>query len=171
MDDVKEANNENNFTSDDVKTDKDIAKNDKDITSENVKNGIDKRLNNLKPITTLSKEEAAKRGRNGGIKSGETRRARKTAQELLKSILSKQMNDEQIEEILGTSSVLLGGDKSAYNVMMVKALQGAMSGDVKSQVFIRDTVGDAPVVKSEQKIEVSEQEKAIFDNISKRLLG
>ena len=43
----------------------------------------------LKPVRT--KEEAKVRGRNGGIKSGEVRRAKKTMRETAKALMSMEV--------------------------------------------------------------------------------
>lgn len=170
-DNVKTDNSENTFTSDNVNSTSD-TENDNEITNNNVKTGREKSIANLVPFTSEQSQEQAKiNGRLGGIKSGKVRRERKTARELLTDILVKSLTDEQIEEILGSASALLGDDKSAYNVMMVKALQGAMQGDVKSQMFIRDTVGDAPVNKQEVQATITDADKQLIDTVRQRLLS
>ena len=47
----------------------------------------------LKPVRTT--EEAKKRGRNGGIRSGEVRRAKKTMRETAKALLSMEVVGEK----------------------------------------------------------------------------
>lgn len=122
----------------------------KDVdSSNNINNNTRYNVNNLLPFNpkynnTLTTEEAQKRGSAGGKKSVEVRRQRKTAQELLKRILATELSDEQIEEILGNAGTLLNGDKSSYNVMLVRMLQQAMAGSEKAALLIRDTVGDKP---------------------------
>lgn len=134
-------NNNNNLDNTNLDN-KDIDSNN--ITNNNSNNTRIYNIQNLKPITTLSSEEAKKRGSSGGKKSVEVRRQRKTAQELLKRILATELSDEQIEEILGNAGSLLNGDKSSYNVMLVRMLQQAMAGSEKAALLIRDTVGDKP---------------------------
>lgn len=173
-DNVNTENNGNSFTKSNVK-DNETTANNEQITKDNVKTGREKSIetgtNNLIPLSERTKDEQKRIARQGGLKSGENRRKRKTAKQLLENILSQNLTDEQIEEILGNASALLDGDKSAYNVMMVKALQGAMGGDVKSQLFIRDTVGDAPVNKQELQATITDADKQLIDTVRNRLLS
>lgn len=133
----------------------------------------DKRLDNLRPIPINQRtlEEQKRICSMGGKKSGEVRRARKTASELLTKILTTNMTEEQIEEVLGGAKTLLNGDNTSYNVMLVKALQLAVSGDTKALSFIRDTVGDMPTTKTEVKAEISDADKQLLDTVKNRLLG
>ena len=81
---------------------------------------------NLIPSTKLSKEEARKRSSNGGKKSGEVRRARKTLREELLAMLST-------------------GD--IQNQMTLAILEKAKTGDTKAFEVVRDTIGEKPVDK------------------------
>lgn len=80
--------------------------------------------NNLKPVRT--KSEARKRGRLGGIKSGEKRAERKTLKEELLLLLSQ-------------------GDTQSK--MSLALIQKAMNGDTKAFEVIRDSIGEKPVDK------------------------
>lgn len=114
---------------------------------------------NLKPIRKgeLSKEEAKKRGSAGGKKSVEVRRAKKTMKEMLDYLLEKELPNKK-------------GEMVTYREAMLTAMvKKAIEGDVKASVFVRDTVGEAPVTKTEvtgkggsplvQKVFVSEKDK------------
>lgn len=141
---------------------------DTNLTSRQKLNEIG--TNNLIDITTRSTEEQKRICQLGGKKSGESRRKRKQAKELLAEILARSMTDEQIEEILGNAANLLGQDKSAYNVMNVKALQCAMAGDTKAMQFIRDTVGDKPVEQIQQTTNlITEADKKELEELKKAL--
>ena len=146
------------------------------LTSDNVNTNQNKKKDrpqnkNLVSLANRTMEERREIGRKGGLKNGERLRARKNARELLSDILAQNMTDTQIEEILGSASDLLGDNKTAYNVMMVKALQVAMTGDVKGLAFVRDTVGDAPVNKQETNVSITDSDKALIDTVRQRLLG
>ncbi len=84
---------------------------------------------NLQPVRT--KSEARERGRNGGIKSGEVRRARKTLKEELLLLLEQDNLQEKISLAL---------------------LQKAQQGDTKAYEVMRDTIGEKPVDKVENEI-------------------
>lgn len=81
---------------------------------------------NLKPVRT--KKEARERGKNGGIKSGEIRRERKTLKDELLLLLSS-------------------GD--TQNKVSLALIEKALSGDTKAFEVIRDTIGEKAVEKVE----------------------
>lgn len=88
-----------------------------------------KKTENLKPFTSnQSREEAAKNGKKGGIKSGEVRRARRTLKEELLFLLAQ------------------GDTQEKLNLAMIKQ---ALKGNVKAYALIRDTIGEKPVEKQE----------------------
>ena len=74
-------------------------------------------------IPCKSGEEARERGRNGGIKSGIAKRARKTLKEELLLLLSSGNTQEKISLAL---------------------IQEALNGNVKAFESIRDTIGEKP---------------------------
>lgn len=55
--------------------------------------------------------------------------------------------------------------------MLVKALTMAIQGDSKALSFVRDTVGDMPTQKTEVQATIDDSQKAIIDNVTRRLLG
>ncbi len=83
-------------------------------------------INNLKPVRT--KEEARKRGKNGGKASGEARRERKALKEELLLLLSKGNTQEKLSLAL---------------------IKQAMNGNTKAFEVIRDTIGEKPSDKLE----------------------
>jgi len=105
---------------------------------------------NLIPSTKLSKEEARKRSSNGGKKSGEVRRARKTLREELLALLSD------------------GDTQSKMSLALIEeALSGNKAGSVtKAFETIRDTIGEKPA----DKIIVAEVSQDIIDDIEKTVL-
>ncbi len=84
-------------------------------------------VQNLKPVR--SKDEARRRGANGGKKSGEARRERKALKEQL---------------------LLLLKTGNAQKELCTALLEKALSGDVKAFEVIRDTIGEKPVEKVAQ---------------------
>lgn len=116
---------------------------------------------NLKPVR--SKEEARERGKNGGIKSGEARRAKKTMKEMLDYLLEKEIANQKT------------GESVTYReAILTSCIKKAIKGDVKAAQFVRDTAGEAPINKTEvtgkdgaplvQKVFVTENEKREIDN-------
>lgn len=81
---------------------------------------------NLKPIRSV--DEAREKGKKGGEKSGEARRARKTLKEELLALLSS-------------------GD--IQNKISVALLKKALKGNIKAFEVLRDTIGEKPTDKQE----------------------
>jgi len=81
---------------------------------------------NLIPANKRSKDEARMLGKEGGIKSGEARRLRKTMREELLLLLE----DGNIQENL-----------------CVALIDKALEGDIKAFQIIRDTIGEKPIEK------------------------
>ncbi len=85
---------------------------------------------NLIPFNQRTESEVRAIAANGGRKSGESRRARKTLKEELLLLLSE-------------------GD--TQKSVTVALLQKAIDGDVKAFEVLRDTIGEKPVDKVENK--------------------
>ena len=90
---------------------------------------------NLKPVRT--KSEARKRGANGGKKSGEVRRQKKTMKEMLDYLLQQDITNKQ------------GETKNTLEVMMTAQIKEAIKGNTKAARFVRDTIGEMPTQKVE----------------------
>ena len=87
-------------------------------------------IDNLVP--GRNSEEARIKGRNGGIKSGIVRKARKTLKEELLLLLSSGNTQEKISLAL---------------------IQEALNGNVKAFESIRDTIGEKP--KDNQEVDLN----------------
>lgn len=84
----------------------------------------------LQPVR--SKHEASERGRIGGIKSGEARRAKKSLQQLAKTILETQVNDDKAKGFLHSFG-LDEQDQNYQALMIAKLLNKALKEtDVKA---------------------------------------
>lgn len=96
---------------------------------------------NLKPIRSTS--EARRRGRNGGVKSGEARRAKKTLREAVLLLLHSKCTMEDVQaqmEALG----LAKKDMTNQMAMVVSMFNEAMQGNVQAFNSLRDTAGEKP---------------------------
>ena len=101
---------------------------------------------NLIPKTSLSREEAKRLGRIGGIKSAQVRAERKTFKEALKIALSV---GEIQDEIIGA------------------VLNKARKGDTRAFEVVRDTIGEKPKDEVDLKVEgkISEAVQEKINNI------
>lgn len=123
-------------------------------------------VKNLRPIKTLSREEAKKRGSKGGKASVKAKRQRKQLKELFKSMLATSIPQEDLKEkikIMGFKD-----EEENYNTLLGMAtLNEALKGNIKAVEMIRDTIGEKP--KEEVAIEVNNNaSKEIEDYINGR---
>lgn len=130
---------------------------------------------NLKPYNPkynnhLSTKEAQERGRKGGIKSGEVRKARKTMKETLESALMMELSTNKLEE-LGADISLMNGDNSVLSAIVASAIREAINGDIRSLQTIRDTIGEQPTIKQEITETITKEDKTLMDNLSKALIS
>ncbi len=96
--------------------------------------------NGLKPVRT--KEEARERGRNGGIKSGEARRAKKNMRETAKALMAMSVVGDNNKRNLDA----FGIDKSDQNyqtAVVVRLMQKALvDGDISAIRLIGELTGE-----------------------------
>lgn len=113
--------------------------------------GSDNMVNkqNLKVPTS---EEARKYGRNGGIKSGEARREKKSMQELAKIILNMSIKNGEVHTVEDMQSIaeVNGKNITVEQAILIKQVEKALRGDLRSAEFVRDTAGEKPTEKIEQ---------------------
>lgn len=89
-----------------------------------------KGIENLKPVTKRTKNEAREISKKGGIRSGEVRRERKKLKEELLLLLSEGDNNRR---------------------MSIAIFERALNGDTKAFEVIRDTIGEKPKEEIEVK--------------------
>lgn len=94
----------------------------------------------LKPVRT--KEEAKERGRNGGIKSGEVRRAKKTMRETAKALMSMEVVGENNKKNLQAFGIQKS-DQNYQTAVVVRLMQKALiEGDTSAIRLIGELTGD-----------------------------
>lgn len=97
---------------------------------------------NLTPVQT--KEEARARGRNGGIKSGEARRAKRTMRELAKDIMNSTVN-ESMENVRDSLKLMgLEENEMTYSAAIVVRLmhKAMLEGDVNAIRVLGELTGE-----------------------------
>ncbi len=103
---------------------------------------------NLKPKTTLSKEEAKKMGSKGGIASGKARRERKAMKEQLEILLNMPVTDSKVKNKIKKMGVEEDDMNNQMAITTALYLE-ALSGNTKAYELIRDTIGEKPIDKIE----------------------
>lgn len=117
-------------------------------------------------IPVRSSEEAKKRGRNGGIRSGEVRRAKKTMKEAAKMLMEMPVVYESVAK--GMKQLKIGQeDMTNQMAIIVSMYKEAMSGNVKAAQFLRDIISDEQTDKERK--ERFEMEKERFQLEKRRI--
>lgn len=168
IDNVNGSDLENNTRAAEIINGSEINRTDSNIVNINDNKGMKKnpKYNNLDMLTT---EEARTRGRNGGIKSGETRRARKTMKETILAMLSQELKPEQIEQY-GIDPGTLNGDYTMQSALIASMLREALNGSERAAQLLRDTIDEAPTNRQEIRQEViTKDDLKTIDNLKEYL--
>ena len=99
---------------------------------------------NLRPRTTLSKEEAKKMGRKGGKASAKKRQQNKTFKEIINKFLDGQVTDNRLKEQMvefGFADNEVSNKSCAVFALWKEAIQG----NTKAFELMRDTIGEKPI--------------------------
>ena len=152
-------------------TDNESAENDKTGGEGERKRGGYGENGNLIPTTQLTEEERRELCSKAGRASVEARRRKRDMREIARALLDAQMDEGQIEDVLGSAQSLLDGDKSVAAVLLTRQVQKAGEGCVQSIEFLRDTAGYKPVNEVSVDATVTDADRALMDKISQRLKG
>lgn len=108
---------------------------------------------NLNKITSV--DEARKKGRKGGIKSGKVRKEKKAMKETAEMILELTLKDGVVTDIKEIQSLaaLNGKNITVQEAIILKQAQKALKGDRGAAEFMRDTSGNRPT--NEQRMDVA----------------
>lgn len=125
---------------------------------------------NLVPIETLSSEEAKKRGKNGGIRSGEVRREKATFKNAIKWLIESdiKITDGNIHKAFKNSGIDISNLKPTQ-VATIGLWYGAVQGNatnyktlMEANNEIDSTVGETPSV-TVNIVDNSQLEKVLYD--------
>lgn len=93
---------------------------------------------NLNPVRT--KEEARRRGRNGGIKSGEARRKKKSLLSCAKRVLESDMPEKVADKIERLTGDLEPDEDTVFTAGVAVMMNKAINGDVRAFNAVKDLV-------------------------------
>lgn len=125
---------------------------------------------NLKPIETLSNEEAKKRGKNGGIRSGEVRREKATFKNAIKWLIESdiKITDGNIHKAFKNSGIDISKLKPTQ-VATIGLWYGAVQGNATNYKTLMEAnneidtvVGETPSV-TVNIVDNSDLEKVMYD--------
>ena len=149
-------------------TDKNISdpQSDKLIKNNPARNG-----GTLISLADRTLEERREIGRKGGLKSGETKRQRKTMKETILSMLSQELSLEKIEEF-GIDPAMLNGDYTMQGAVIAAMFREAMNGSEKAAVLLRDTINEAPALRQEIQQEIiTKEDTDLMDSLKQSLIS
>lgn len=125
-----------------------------------------KNEDNLVSLGERTTEEQREIARKGGVASGKARRRKRTMAEALQLITNTPVNEEQAEILRKYG--FAEQDRTYLMLMMIKAVQMASEGNLKAAEFVRDTLGESPQYKiNEKRLQVliadKEASRAVID--------
>lgn len=106
------------------------------------------RVDNLDPVRT--KEEAKRRGSNGGKESGKKRRQNREMREILEQVLRLPIMDGRALDKLTSSGNTRGKNYTTSEAIVLAQVQAAMRGDQKALRFVLEMSGQLAKVQQEQ---------------------
>ena len=165
---VNDSDN-NAVNADNTSPDNDSLNNSSESEKKDVNGKYDGRAN-LIPFNKLSEDEQKEIRSKGGKASGEARRKKRDMREVAKAILEHAMNDEQIDEVLGSSKDLLDGDKSVMAVLTARMVQEAGKGSYKHYETLRDTAGFKPKDEIDISADImTDADRELVEKVNRRL--
>ena len=99
---------------------------------------------NLRPRTTLSKEEAKEMGRKGGKASAKKRQQNKTFKEIISKFLDGQVTDDRLKEQM-VEFGFADNEVSNKSCAVFALWKEAIKGNTKAFELMRDTIGEKPI--------------------------
>ena len=107
---------------------------------------------NLRPVKT--KEEAKKRGRNGGIASGKKRREQRTIREMMKEFLSMNIDEPKIAAKMKLAGVKDMTYKMALTMAMAR--KAVVNSDMQAAKMVLEIIGE---MSNDTNINITEKPK------------
>ena len=122
----------------------------------------------LVPFRTES--EAREKGRNGGIKSGESRRRKKLMKEQMSALLSLANKNKKMEKVMSSMGIKKS-DQNNQMALVTSVFFKAMNGNTNAVNIVRELVGERvqefniatntdPKVKELQKLLEEDEEQS-----------
>lgn len=129
---------------------------------------MDKRKESLQNFANLTPEERKKVASNGGKKSGEVRRRKKSMREAADALLSIKVKDPKLKQEMKDNGIK-GSDMDNQMALVFKQFIKALGGSTRAAEFIADVLGERQVVESKNN-NIDEQDDPMTSSI-KEMLG
>lgn len=116
-----------------------------------VKLANEENLKKGEPYRFRTGEKQVEVARRGGIASGEARRRKKTMRETAKMLLDMEIPNAAKELKAKMKAMGISEEDFTYqSAVMIGILNQAMKGNTKAASFLRDTVGENPLLMEEE---------------------
>lgn len=129
---------------------------------------MDKRKESLQNFANLTPEERKKVASNGGKKSGEVRRRKKSMREAADALLSIKVKDPQLKQDMKEHGIK-GSDMDNQMALVFAQFIKALGGSTRAAEFIADVLGERQVVENKNN-NIDEQDDPMTSSI-KEMLG
>lgn len=117
---------------------------------------------NLKPQNTRTKEEQREIAKKGGRRSGEVRREKRKFREMFETFLESDFK--------GDKELPKSKRRKNKEIMMMRMVKQAMDGDLNSQKYIIEMIGEAPAKQVEVTAKVgSLEDERTIEEIEKEI--
>lgn len=128
---------------------------------------------NMRPIKstreTQTEEERLIRSKGGKARQAQIAE-RKSMREDLNQLLNVRLSKSKAKELIGDDIAALGDNITMQRVLLVKASQEALNGNMRALELLRDTVGDFPKKQLEIQADVmTDADRALIDKLSGRI--
>lgn len=109
----------------------------------------------MRPIRKgeLSKEEAKRRGRKGGLASARARRTRKALSEIAAECLSKKLPDGSLLDALHDAGLATEKNLTVGAAYVYSVLKSAMEGNAQAMRIVLDLVDENPEFKHKKEMD------------------
>ena len=107
-----------------------------------MENGKKYNVENLIPCSERSKSEAREIGRKGGIRSGESRRAKKTVKECLKMYSEMKVTSPEMKAALKSSGIADTEEMTYAVAMALQFMTAAMRGNSQMARLVMEMMGE-----------------------------
>lgn len=120
---------------------------------------------NLNPVR--SKSEARERGRNGGIKSGESRRNKRDFRTIVDDVFSGKITLTEDETKLYIKLGLTNTDGTVKERIVAGIILNALKGDLPSLKYLLELTGEDPALQLKKEELSLKRKQAQHETVSK----
>lgn len=120
-------------------------------------------------FATMTPEQHKALSAKGGIKSGETKRRKKTMREAMEVLLSVKVKDSKLKQEMKDYGIK-GSDMDNQMALVFKQFIKALGGSTRAAEFFADVLGESSKTKESNTLDIEEEDDPMTKSI-KEMLG